>query len=196
MSERGNVVPETIGIREDQFHGAMVAGLGRAERRVGEKALAFIMDVTRKQLKNIFGGSAPHPKRLWDALSADPSALDDIAVLYGKRIVDKEATDAATENVDPEPLVEGRANDLHGDPVALAQLLDDLRCRDLDRQQLLPRVGIENVEALRSAQQAGFDQVHDQRQRSRAILAPAPRERDVIVRTPIGRHPARADARA
>lgn len=88
MPTQGSVVPETRGVTEDQFHGAMVAGLGRAERRVGRAALAFVMDLKSiKALTNIFGGTAPHPKRLWDARSADPTVLDDIADLYGCRIV-------------------------------------------------------------------------------------------------------------
>ncbi len=89
MNARSNVVPEMSGVTEDQFHGAMVAGLGRAETKVGSKALAFVMDVTTKQLRNIFGGSAPHPKRLWDARKVCPSALDDIADLYDCKIVSK-----------------------------------------------------------------------------------------------------------
>ncbi|SNT15873.1 hypothetical protein SAMN06295912_15014 [Sphingomonas laterariae] len=91
MTQRSSVVPETSSVGEDQFHGAMLAGLGRAERKVGLKVLAFVMDMTPKGLRNLFAGSAPHPKRLWDALYADKTALDDIADLYGRRVVDKTA---------------------------------------------------------------------------------------------------------
>ena len=59
------------------------------------KGLAFIMDVTTKQLGNIFGGAAPHPKRLWDARCACPTALDDVADLYGCRIMPKDAVTTA-----------------------------------------------------------------------------------------------------
>lgn len=93
----GSVVPETSSVTEDQFHGAMVAGLGRAERMRGAKVLAYVMDVTTKQLGNIFKGSAPHPKRLWDARKADPTVLDDIAELYGCKIVSKAIDDAAND---------------------------------------------------------------------------------------------------
>lgn len=92
MTQRSNVVPSVSDVTEDQFHGAMIAGLGRAEVSVGSrKALAYTMDVSPKQLGNIFAGAAPHPKRLWDALAVEPTALDDIARLYGKRMVDQEA---------------------------------------------------------------------------------------------------------
>ena len=83
----GSVVPETSRVTDDQFHGAMVAGLGRAERKAGRKGLAFIMDVTTKQLGNIFGGAAPHPKRLWDARCACPTALDDVADLCSQMAI-------------------------------------------------------------------------------------------------------------
>jgi hypothetical protein len=91
MVQRGNVVPETTDVSEAQFMAAMVAGLARAEKNVGTKALAFTMDVTVKQLGNILAGAATHPKRLWDALAADDTAMADIADLYGKRLVAKEA---------------------------------------------------------------------------------------------------------
>jgi hypothetical protein len=93
----GNVVPETSSVTEDQFHGAMVAGLGRAERSAGAKALAYVMDVTTKQLGNIFKGSTPNAKRLWDARKANPTVLDDIADLYGCKIVSKALDDAAND---------------------------------------------------------------------------------------------------
>jgi len=91
MLQRGSVVPETSGVTEDQFHGAMVAGLGRAEAKVGRNALAFVMSLkSLKALANIFAGTAPHPKRLWDARSADATVLDDVADLYDCRIVHKD----------------------------------------------------------------------------------------------------------
>lgn len=86
----GNVVPEPSNVGEDDFHDAMVAGLARGQRRVGQKALAFVMDMTTKQLRNILAWASPHPKRMWDALSADPTALDDVADLYGRKLVAKD----------------------------------------------------------------------------------------------------------
>lgn len=92
----GNVVPETSGVTEDEFHGAMVSGLGRAERKVTRAGLAYVMGLSSlKQLANIFAGSTPHPKRLWDARAACPTALDDVADLYGCRIVPKDALTSA-----------------------------------------------------------------------------------------------------
>lgn len=91
--QHGSVVPETVGVSEDDFRNAMVAGLARAQKRVGAKALAYCMDLTTKALGNLFGGTAKStdPKRLWDARAACSTALDDIADLYGCAIVSKEA---------------------------------------------------------------------------------------------------------
>lgn len=88
-----SVFPRSSPVAEEDFRTAMVAGLARAQKRVGAKALAYIMDLTPKGLRNIFGGIAhrPDPKRLWDALGACPTALDDIADLYDRRIVSKDA---------------------------------------------------------------------------------------------------------
>ncbi len=88
----GSVVPETNGVSEEDFRNAMIAGLARAQKAVGEKSLAFIMDLSTKGLGNLFGGRArsTDPKRLWDARKACPTALDDIAELYGCEIVAKD----------------------------------------------------------------------------------------------------------
>jgi len=94
MPHRRNFVPETSPVNEDEFRDAMIAGLARAQRSVGARALAYIMDVTTKQLGNIFAGSSTNAKRLWDALAADPTALDDIASAYGRKIV---AADSVTD---------------------------------------------------------------------------------------------------
>lgn len=93
----GSVVPETTGVAEGDFRNAMIAGLARAQKRVGAKALAFVMDLSPKALGNLFGGTAKStdPKRLWDARAACPTALDDIADLYGCAIVAKDAASAA-----------------------------------------------------------------------------------------------------
>lgn len=85
---RNSVVPETSGVTEAEFHAAMVTGLARAAKRLGgEAALAYVMGITEKQLSNIRKGAATHPKRLFDALMACPSALDDVAKRYGYRLV-------------------------------------------------------------------------------------------------------------
>lgn len=100
----GSVVPETTSVSEDDFRNAMVSGLARAQKRVGAKALAYIMDLSTKGLGNIFGGTAKStdPKRLWDARSACPTALDDIADLYGCSIVSK--ADAAAADLGTLPI--------------------------------------------------------------------------------------------
>lgn len=87
----GSVVPETMSVSEVEFHAHMVAGLARAQQRAGAKGLAFVMDLTKKQLGNILAGGMTSPKRLWDALAACPTALDDIAGAYGRRLVPKDA---------------------------------------------------------------------------------------------------------
>jgi len=91
MTQRSTVLPKSTEISEADFLAAQIRGLSRAEKAAGAKALAFMLDITPKQLGNILAGASTHPKRQWDALAADPSALDDIAALYGRRIVDKEA---------------------------------------------------------------------------------------------------------
>lgn len=92
MTQRNNVVPETTDVNEDEFHAALLAGLARAAKMPGgDKALAFVMDCSTKQLDNIRKGATPHPKRLWDARAHCSTVLDDIADLYGARIVAKEA---------------------------------------------------------------------------------------------------------
>lgn len=97
----GNVVPETTTIGEEDFRAKMVNGLARAQTRVGAKALAYVMDLTTKQLRNLFAGGTTHPKRLWDALAVDPTVLDDIAEAYGKRLVSKEEAAGAVMGTVP-----------------------------------------------------------------------------------------------
>lgn len=91
MVQPSHVVPETMAVGETDFLSAVVAGLARAQRKVGPKALAFVMDLTTKQLRNVLGNGSTSAKRLWDARAADPTALDDIADLYGCRIVPRDS---------------------------------------------------------------------------------------------------------
>lgn len=87
-----NVVPRKAPVTEAQFLNAMVTGLARAQASLGsQKALAYVMDLSTKQVGNIMAGGSTDPKRLWDVREAEPSALDDIADLYGCRVVPKEA---------------------------------------------------------------------------------------------------------
>jgi hypothetical protein len=92
MLQPSNVVPETTSVTEDEFRAAMLAGLARCEKKSSDKALAYVMDITTKQLGNIKNkGGTPSPKRLWDAHAAHGTGLEDIAALYGMRLVAKEA---------------------------------------------------------------------------------------------------------
>lgn len=92
MPHRSNVVPAKPIVTEADFHNAMVTGLSRAQAALGsQKALAFVMDLSPKQVGNIMAGGSTDPKRLWDVREVEPSALDDIADLYGVRIVPKGA---------------------------------------------------------------------------------------------------------
>lgn len=76
-------------VTEPEFHAALIAGLARAAKNVGRGTLADRMQMSGRGLDKIFAGSTPFAKREWDALAACPTALDDIADLYGKRIVPK-----------------------------------------------------------------------------------------------------------
>jgi hypothetical protein len=88
----GTVVPEMKDVTEHDFRAAMLAGLARCEKKSSDKALAFVMDITTKQLTNIQDkGATPSAKRLWDAHGAYGTGLEDIAALYGLRLVSKEA---------------------------------------------------------------------------------------------------------
>lgn len=93
MTQRtSTVVPEIADVTEAEFRGAMVSGLARAEKLVTRKALAEAMDLSTKQVGNILEkGASTDPKRLWDARVVCETALDDIADLYGVRIVPKDA---------------------------------------------------------------------------------------------------------
>ena len=92
MHHRSTVVPVKSVVTEAQFHNAMIRGLSRAADTLGsQKALAFVMDVSSKQLGNVMAGASTDPKRLWDAREIEPTVLDDIADLYGVRVVPKDA---------------------------------------------------------------------------------------------------------
>lgn len=92
MVQSSNVVPAKSDVAETDFLNAMVTGLARAQSRVGsQKALAYVMDLSPKQVGNIMAGGSTDPKRLWDVRAVEPTVLDDIADLYGVRIVPKGA---------------------------------------------------------------------------------------------------------
>lgn len=92
MSNRSNVVPVKSDVSEQDFQNSVVTGLGRAQAAFGsQKALAFVMDLSTKQVSNIFAGAGTDAKRLWDVHAVEGSALSDVADLYGYRIVSKDA---------------------------------------------------------------------------------------------------------
>jgi hypothetical protein len=69
--------------------------MGRAMRRLGgQKGLAYTMDRTPKQIGNIMAGTSgafESAKPLFDAHSVEGTILDDVADLYGLRIVPKDS---------------------------------------------------------------------------------------------------------
>lgn len=92
MTHRSIVAPQMADVNDIQFRAAMLAGIGRAESIHGARDVRYVMDLETKQFDNIKRkGATPHPKRLWDILALEPTALDDIARLYGKRLVSSEA---------------------------------------------------------------------------------------------------------
>lgn len=93
MNSTEPVVPVESSVSEQSFHNAMVAGLARAAQCLGsQRALAFVMDLSTKQVGNIMRGGSTDPKRLWDVRAVVPSALDEIADLYRCRIVHKDTS--------------------------------------------------------------------------------------------------------
>jgi hypothetical protein len=89
MPQCSSVVPENRDVNEAQFRAAMLSGLARCSNTTATKrSLAGAMDLSSKGLENIqLRGAMPGPKRLWDATTACPHALDDVARLYGFELV-------------------------------------------------------------------------------------------------------------
>lgn len=100
MSKCSIVVPPVREVTEIEFQNAVVSGLARAQAELGsQKRLAVVMELSTKQVGNIMAGASTDPKRLWDVRAACPSALDDIADLYGARIVPKDAICSTDERL-------------------------------------------------------------------------------------------------
>ena len=55
--------------------------------RHGRGALSDAMGRSPRQVDNVFGGADPKPKALFDALTLDLTALDEVIGAYGLRIV-------------------------------------------------------------------------------------------------------------
>lgn len=95
-----NVVPVRPSVTEQDFQSAVTMGLARAQAALGsQKALAYVMDLSTKQTGNVMAGATTDPKRLWDVHAVVPSALDDVADLYGVKIVSKEAICSTDSNL-------------------------------------------------------------------------------------------------
>jgi hypothetical protein len=85
---RNPVVHQSSRPSEQQFHSAFTDGLRQLRRKFAtDAALAAALGMTTAGLRKIYNGGLTCPKRMWDAISLDETFLDDIAALYGKKIV-------------------------------------------------------------------------------------------------------------
>lgn len=83
-----SVVHKGSPVSEQEFHRALTEGLYRARRKFQHtKEFAKSLGLTAPALTKIYNGGLTSPKRLFDALSIDESVLDDIAALYGRKLV-------------------------------------------------------------------------------------------------------------
>jgi hypothetical protein len=79
---------------EQQFHSAFINGLRTMRRKFHtDKAFAKALGLTTKGVSKIYAGGLTCPKRMWDALSLDENFLDEIAALYGRKVVPAEHGD-------------------------------------------------------------------------------------------------------
>jgi hypothetical protein len=91
---RNPVVHQSSRPSEQQFHSAFVDRLRSMRRGFDtDKAFASALGMTTAGLRKIYEGGLTCPKRMFDALHLDETVLDDIAALYGKKIVPAEAGD-------------------------------------------------------------------------------------------------------
>lgn len=81
------VLPQIAAPDEARFHDLLVQGLARVSAKHGRSQLAAAMARTTRQLDNMFGGSDPKPKALFDTLTLDPTALDEVMAAYGLRVM-------------------------------------------------------------------------------------------------------------
>ena len=86
MSVR-TVLPQIAALDEARFHALLVQGLARVAAKHGRGQLSDAMGRSGRQLDNVFGGADPKPKALFDALTLDPTALDEMMAAYGLRVV-------------------------------------------------------------------------------------------------------------
>lgn len=98
MTQRSTVLPVAPKVSEQDFTNSVTMGLSRAQAAFGtSKALAYVMDLSTKQLSNVMAGASTDAKRLWDVHAVEGSALSDVAALYGLRIVPRDAVCSSDE---------------------------------------------------------------------------------------------------
>lgn len=83
---RNTVVPQIVPVDEEKFRGAFKRLLHRLAAAHGDARVALALGVSERQLRNIFNGSMPGLHGVWNLLALDPTALDEIAGLYGMRV--------------------------------------------------------------------------------------------------------------
>ena len=93
MSAR-SVLRENTYPGEAAFHALIVQGLARLAAKHGRGRLADAMGRSPRQLDNVFAGADPKPKALFDALTLDPTALDELLAAYGLRVAPAEPCSA------------------------------------------------------------------------------------------------------
>lgn len=81
------VLPKRTVPDEARFHALIVQGLARVAAQHGRGTLSDAMGRSGRQLDNVFAGSDPKAKALFDVLALDPTALDEILSAYGLRTV-------------------------------------------------------------------------------------------------------------
>lgn len=77
---------------EDEFYRLLREALQRAQAKTSTRELIYLLDLSKTALGKVFTGSKTNAKVPWDALLADPTALQDIAALYGVTIAPAEPT--------------------------------------------------------------------------------------------------------
>lgn len=114
------VLRERDRLSEARFHDLIVLGLARLSAANGRQAVADAMGRDLRSLENVFSGSDPKAKALFDTLLLDVTALDEVLGAYGLRAL---------------PLQQSHENDMHlaaGLSNSLSKLIESNAdgCRD------------------------------------------------------------------
>jgi hypothetical protein len=87
MAEPCNTVVHQIrAVDEGEFRSKFITLLHRLVGTHGEPKVALALGVTTRQMQNLYKGSLPGLHRAWNLLSLDPTAMDEIATLYGMQM--------------------------------------------------------------------------------------------------------------